>query len=84
MGASNRDTVILKANKDFYDNLNQNQRSNFEIMGVNLSGFEYELDELHCEIEKRVKEYGSPYFKAIKERDKRRNELRIIKEKGSK
>ncbi len=84
MGANNKDTVILKANKDFYDNLNQNQRSNFDLMAVNLSGQDYELDTLHQELKQREDALGKPYFKAKKQRVKRENEIREQKIKQSK
>lgn len=67
MGANNKDTVILKANKDFYDNLNEESRNNFELLSVELSGFDYELDEIHNEIKKRCDELGKPYYRAKKE-----------------
>ena len=84
MGANNKDTVILKANKDFYDNLNQHQRSNFDLMAVNLSGQDYELDTLHQELKEVKRATGKPYFKACKDLEKRENEIREQKIKQSK
>mgnify|MGYP003678158941 CR=1 FL=1 len=79
MGANKNDTIILKANKSYYDRLHPDHREQFEIMSVHLSGFEYELDTLHQEIKQRADELGKPYFKAKKELRKRENELRTIK-----
>jgi len=79
MGANKNDTIILKTNKSYYDRLPTYQREEFEIMSVHLSGFDYELDQLHQELKRKVDELGKPYFKAKKELRKRENDLRTIK-----
>lgn len=81
MGANKKDTITLKTNKEYYDNLPYYTRQNFDILGVHLSGFEYELDELHQELKKDVDSLGTPYFKAKRKLQKRENELREIKNK---
>ena len=79
MGANNKDTIILKTSKSYYDRLHPDHREQFEIMSVHLSGFEYELDQLHQELKQKADELGKPYFKAKKDLSKRENELRMIK-----
>ena len=76
MGATNKDTITLKTNKEYYDNLPYYVRENFDIMAVHLSGFDYELDELHQGLKLTAKELGTPYFKAQKQLRARENYLR--------
>lgn len=76
MGANNKDTITLKTNKEYYDNLPREVRGEFEVMAVHLSGFEYELDELHQELKKDAKSKGKPYFEAQKKLRAREHYLR--------
>jgi len=79
MGGNNKDTIILKTSKSYYDRLHPDHREQFDIMSVHLSGFEYELDELHQQLKRKADELGKPYFLAKKELRKRESDLRTIK-----
>lgn len=84
MGANKNDTIILKANKSYYDNLSQDERNNFEIMSIELSGFDYELDEIHNELKAKTDELGKPYYRAKKKLRHRKHFLREQQNKNKK
>jgi uncharacterized membrane protein YcaP (DUF421 family) len=69
MGATSREFIKLRTDKDYYDSLPPLMRDRFEVIAVDIQDFDYSKDTLHQELKKKSN-------KAYKDVKKREYELR--------
>jgi len=69
MGANRKEHIKLRTDKEYYESLPPQMRDKFEVISIDVDGYNYEFDQLHQELKKKS-------HKAYKDLKKREYELR--------
>lgn len=65
MGASGREFIKMRMEKEYFETLPPQIRYNCEIISVDVDGFDYSFDELHRELKNK----STKAYKKLKNRE---------------